>query len=141
MKNNISLYGFKKLIPVLGVFFLLLGSGCQKTPINGDLDGEWEVMEVWHDDIQIERETRLFYNFSRHVCQLTVYGGPFTLGNLAYDRNEIHLYFPYIETPEEELLLRQYGIFSNPVSFNVNFESKSDLILSGDRTTIVLRKF
>lgn len=55
-----------------GIIFI-----CQKAPINGNLDGQWEVVEVNpHPEVEI-LDQRLFYNFYRHVCQLTYYGGFF----------------------------------------------------------------
>lgn len=131
------------LIKLYLVSFLaiLLSQGCTKTPINGNLDGEWEVIEVIPEPPAVENETRYFYNFSLHVCQLTVYGYPFRSGNLRYDGETMSLDFPYINTPEEELILKQYGIFSNPVTFDVYFENKSRLILSNDESTVVLKKF
>ena len=115
--------------------------GCQKAPINGDLDGEWEVVEVTPTPPEAEIENRYFYNFSRHVCQLTVYGGSFTLGNLTYDDETIYLDFPFITTESGMQQLKRYGIYTNPVSFNIKFEGKSRLILWNDDSTVVLKKF
>lgn len=131
--------GFHISYIYIGILIFLVS--CQKTPINGNLDGEWEVMEVIPSPPDWGKETRLFYNFGHHVCQLTVYGGPFTLGNLAYNGEEMTLEFPFINTPVQELQLKQYGIFSNPVSFNVSFESKTRIILSNEESTVILRKF
>lgn len=129
------------LVPALILVCCFVTTGCQKLPINGNLDGEWEVMEVTPAPPEWDVDTRIFYNFSRHVCQLTVYGYPFTVGNLSYNGETIWLDFPYIETPAEELQLKQYGIYSNPVSFDVYFEGKSRMILKNSESTVVLRKF
>ena len=126
---------------ILILFSLSILPTCQKTPINGDLDGEWEVMEVYPEPPEWDSDLRLFYNFSRSVCQLTVYGGPFTLGNLTYEDNVVTLYFPFIETEYQELQLKQYGIFTNPISFNAEFEGNRKLILSNENTIVILRKF
>lgn len=127
---------------ILILFSLSILPTCQKTPINGDLDGEWEVMEVYPEPpAWSQPDLRFFYNFSRNVCQLTVYGGSFTLGNLTYDDVRIDLYFPFIENENQELQLKQYGIYTNPVSFDVYFENKNRLILSNEESTVVLRKF
>ena len=114
---------------------------CQKTDINGDLDGEWEVMSVTPSPPMWDKDERIFYNFGQHVCQLTVYGGPFTEGNMTYNGEEMNLDFPFIDTPSKELQIKQYGIYSNPVSFKVHFESKTRLVLSNDESTVILRKF
>lgn len=129
---------------VIGLLLLMvefMTGGCQKLPLNGDLDGEWEVIEVIPSPPANGIDTRYFYNFSRHVCQLTVYGNVFTVGNLVYDEDTMTLDFPYIRTPEEKLTLKQYGIYENPVSFNVYFETKTRLILSNEDVSIILKKF
>lgn len=126
---------------LLCIFLSVILTGCQKTPINGDLDGEWEVMEVYPDPPEWDKDLRIFYNFSRSACQLTQYGGPFTLGNLVYEGSTITLKFPFIHTESEELQLKQYGIYSNPVSFEVEFQGKRKLILSNEESTVILKKF
>ena len=126
---------------LISLLVSLLFAACQKVPVNGNLDGEWEVMEVYPAPPEWDRNIRLFYNFSRSVCQLTEYGGPFTLGNLVNNGETIYLNFPFINSPGAELQLKQYGIFTNPVSFNVEFEGKSRLILSNEESTVILKKF
>lgn len=115
-------------------------AGCQKKPINGDLDGQWEVMEVYPSP-SYDSGQRLFYNFSLHVCSLTMYGSQFTVGTLSYDNNVIYLDFPDAYSQSSVKKLEEYGIYSNPVSFNVEFEGKKRLVLSNDDSTIILRKF
>lgn len=132
---------YKTLIVTITLIFVSLIPGCQKTPINGNLDGEWEVMEVITENVKPEPSDRYFYNFSRHVCQLTLFGYPFTNGSLIYDGDIMTLNFPFVVSTSEKDLLKQYGIFTNPVSFDVKFEGKSRLILSNDETLIILKKF
>lgn len=130
-------------IKIIGILFItgFFFIGCEKLNINGDLDGEWEVMNVYPSPPPIELDTRYFYNFQLHVCQLTIYGLPFTNGNLDYKGSNMTLNFPYIKNQEEILQLKQYGIFTNPVTFNVEFIGKTGLILSNEDVTITLRKF
>ena len=131
----------KRFALYLSIFLIFTLTGCTKTPINGNLDGEWEVMEVTPEPAEWDADARIFYNFQRYVCQLTFYGGPFTVGNLSYTGDEMSLNFPYIHTPKEISTLRQFGINTNPVTFNVTFENKRRLILYNSEVTIVLRKF
>ena len=125
-----------------GILIIIMNfNGCTKAPINGNLDGEWEVMDVVPSPPSWDHETRFFMSFYMHVCQLTIYGYPFTQGNMRYDDNTISLDFPFIKTPEEQLQLMQYGIYSNPVTFNVEFHGKYKMTLYNDESTITLRKF
>ena len=124
------------LILVLSLLF-----SCQKAPINGDLDGMWQVMEVSPPPKEILIEGRLYYNFSLHVCALSSYGAGFTTGNMHYEGNLLTLDFPYAFSQENILKLKQYGINSNPVNFTVEYIDKNLLILKDGDTTVTLRKF
>ena len=128
-----------KLYLCIPLLFLCFLSAC-KTPINGWLDGQWEVMNV-SPVPQVEIiDQRLFYNFNLHVCDLTYYGGMFSAANLQYDGETLSLQFPYATSENSILTLRQYGILSNPVVFNVEFKDKHNLILFNEESTVVLKK-
>lgn len=114
---------------------------CQKAPMNGNLDGQWEVMEVYPEPANKPLEQRLFYNFYMHVCQLTYYGGYFMDGNMTYDEDIIQMDFPYADSENKIEILKQYGVDTNPVWFIVDFPEKNKMILSNETTTIILRKF
>ncbi|MCH5224943.1 MAG: lipocalin-like domain-containing protein [Muribaculaceae bacterium] len=118
----------------------ILFSGCQKAPINGDLDGQWEVMEVTPPPVEIVIDQRLFYNFNLHTCDLTYYGALFTQGNMRYDGETLWLEFPFSSHENFDLTLLQYGIHSNPVTFNVNFTDSHHLTLYNEDSTVVLIK-
>lgn len=121
------------------LFSLLLS--CQKASINGNLDGRWQVMDVCPSPQDIIIDTRLYYGFYLHVCNLTYYGGSFTEGNMKYEGNSLYIDFPNDTTVESFLRLKQYGINSNPVNFTVEFIDKNLLILKDGETTVTLRKF
>lgn len=128
-----------KLYSILGILFLTFFFSCQKAPINGDLDGQWEVMEVEPEPMETNIPTRIYYNFSLHVCALSYYGGTFAFANMTYTGDELYLDFPSIKD-HERITLRQYGILSNPVNFKVTFSGKKNLVLSNDKSTVVLVK-
>lgn len=137
MKNR------KIILSYLLVFLLgFLAEGCQKEPINGALDGQWEVIEVMPQPETIVIEKRLFYNFSLHVCALTYYEALFMNGNMDYDQSKqtLWLEFPYADSESDILALRQYGILSNPVTFHVDFKDKHHLTLTNQDATVVLVK-
>lgn len=127
------------LIPVFAAILF----GCQKSSINGHLDGRWQIVEI-----ATETETtdvlsqQLYYNFYLHVCDLSYYGGVLTAGNLFYDNSTIILDFPYINSEEGDMKLERYGIYSNPVEFHVEHLDRKNLIMTeGDTIRITLRKF
>ena len=125
-----------------GLLALLLFTlfACQKSPINGDLDGQWQVMEVTPEAPVIIHE-RLYYNFSLHVCNLSYYGGSLADGNLTNYGDRIILDFATATGPTTRKKLEQYGIYTNPVTFNIEYLDKNKLILSNREATVTLRKF
>lgn len=125
---------------IIAILLLFLTSGCQKSPINGDLDGQWQVMEVSPAHAETPIDARLYYCFYLHVCQLNYYGGTLTTGSMDYSGDHITLSFP--DTSEETAAgLRQYGIPANPVTFTVNRLDSKSLILRSATTTVTIRKF
>lgn len=128
----------------LAAFFIMLTStGCQKSPINGDLDGQWQVMEVSPEPAETILTVRLYMCFSLHTVQLTYYGaGPWQSGNiLLFKDKTLSLDFPYATSEESETILRQYGINRNPVTFSIERLDSKKLILRDGETVVTLRKF
>lgn len=138
----------RKFLPIilylaLGIVIALGASSCQKSPINGDLDGQWQIMSVEPEPSDMIIDENLYYCFSLHVCQLTYYGNGYTSGILAFDGNSISLSFPNLDMNNDRniKLLRQYGIYSNPVVFQVDYLDKDKLIMKSEESRVILRKF
>lgn len=130
-----------RLEPIIfGILMILVLQGCQKSPINGDLDGQWQVVEVSPLPEQIVIHENLYYNFSLHVCQLTYYDGWFTKAWMEYNGETLCLDFPYISSQEDLFLLRQYGIPEPETTFKVNFEGSNRLTLKAGEYTVKLFK-
>lgn len=134
----------KYSLGLFGLLLLLLTTGCQKRPINGDLDGQWQVMDVDPPAPEIIITERLYMCFSLHVCQLTEYGkGANTVGNMRFDKKEDLLYldFPTAISALSKARLKQYGIYNNPVTFTIEHLDKKKLILRDGEVVVTLRKF
>lgn len=119
----------------------MTAGGCQKAPKNGWLDGMWEVKQVTVGDKVIEPRDRIFYNFYMDVCSLSYYGGPYTDANMIYDGETLYLDFPYARDEHNMGKLRNYGIYTNPVTFYVHFETDERLILRDGDIVVSLIKF
>lgn len=139
MKDKKGVYIVVLLASLMMILFF---NGCQKAPINGDLDGRWQILEIQTNNSVIDvKDQQLFYNFYMHVCNLSFYGGIFTEANLTYENDMIYLNFPYIYTPGQIERLSEYGIYTNPVEFHVSYLDKKKLIMKNDESIITLRKF
>lgn len=141
MKNtrNTSL---RTLLFLFSLTTLILSS-CQKSPINGDLDGQWQVMDISPEPAITEPDydTRMYYCFSLHVCQLTIPGLVWISGNIQYDYPYLSIHFPKQLTSQEVAILHQYGINSNPVEFTIDKLDGKSLVLRDGDTVVTLRKF
>ncbi|MDE6008586.1 MAG: lipocalin-like domain-containing protein [Muribaculaceae bacterium] len=131
-----------KYLSILILFVIGLFPSCQKSPINGDLDGQWQVLKVTPAPEEVFK-TRIYICFSLHTCQLTAYDvGPWTSGNiLKFSPSTLELEFPHANSAESVQKLRQYGINSSPVTFSIESLTKKTLILRDGETIIELRKF
>lgn len=131
------------ILPLVTIIIMLICTGCPKQPINGDLDGQWQIMEVTPEAPEIVTTERLYMCFYLHTVQLSYYGkNPWAAGNiLLYKDKTLSLDFPY-ETSEESIaLLKQYGIYNNPVTFTIEHLDSKKLILRDGDVVVTLRKF
>lgn len=128
------------IIVSLLTFLPLLTGGCQKSPINGDLDGQWQVMDV-SPALSDTPDARFYMCFYLHVCQLSIDGPVWTTGNMSYDGSSLSLDFPDAEENELKDFYKFYGIDSNPVTFTVKSINGKSMVLTNGPTTVTLRKF
>lgn len=153
MSNKMSIrnHSADAFIPLLIFVFLLLSSyGCNKMPINGDLDGKWRVIEVEKDGeiLEFPQDARFYYNFYLHVCQLgreVGYIDAFT-ANMQYDGEFIHLEMPFVKdgnvSPSELNTLKYWGFpMSGEVMFHINRLTSSYLEMSYESEVVRCRKF
>lgn len=135
---------------VLWILLLVLPQGCSKMPINGDLDGKWQVIEVEDNGVLLESppDTRYYYNFYLHVCQLgREYGyvAQFT-ANMEFTGKSIILDFPYIKAGDayesDMTKLKYWGLpKSGEVVLNVDQLNGSTLVMSYSNVRIKCRRF
>ncbi len=134
--------GVKIIYIVLVSLVAGLLTGCRNMPINGDIDGQWQVMDVYPAPQEEIIKERLYYCFSLHICQLSAYDlGVWRSGKLIYDKEFLYLDFPDSNSPEAAATLKQFGIYNNPVKFQVEYLDKNKLILKDGDVTVSLRKF
>ncbi len=139
--SYISAVGFCIMLCVM-----LLG-GCRKAPINGKLDGQWQIMNIEYlaDGSDITPELRYYIDISLHVVQLRSVPAVVSsnTGNLKYDKDAstITIDFPYITTESQLEQLQRWGIFSNPVTLNIVKLDGKQLVLKSDESVISCRRY
>lgn len=124
---------------VLTISMFMLCS-CLKGSINGDLDGQWQIMQIEHNGADVALEGRKYICVYLHVVQLTE-GGVFTDGNMVYDKSSVSFSFPYAQEGYKLKKLEEWGIYTNPVKFDIEQLDRKTLILSNSDTRIICRRF
>lgn len=120
-----------------GVLCCLLGSACSKLPINGDLDGQWQVQHIEYRSGETETPKQTYYNFSLHTVNLMQVGGPFEAGNMQYSRDSLCISMP-VSSLEN---LRPFGLNQKDTRFGVEKLTSSHLVLQSDYARLSFRKF
>lgn len=147
MKNRIFNILLGAFVAVLAM--ALFGS-CRKAPINGKLDGQWQIMSVeWlADGSDISPELRSYIDINLHVIQLRNVSlsetqGSLISGNLAYDKNNstMTVDFPYNTEGGKLMQLQPWGIYSNPETFEIVKLDGKQLVLKSSQTMITCRRF
>lgn len=135
---------FHKALPLLAFALLaMLAAGCKMGPLYGDLDGQWQIMQVTDDRGQdVPMETRYYYAFERNVVQLRKYPGEgYYSGNLVYKEPMLTMDFPYVAPEDEATTIGEWFISSNPCTMKVVKLDSKHLVLESGPYTVTCRKF
>lgn len=142
MKNTIYNLRIAAAAAVLWLLAATALQSCQKSAINGDLDGQWQVMEVTPAPEETPITERMYYCFYLHTCNLTYYGGStWASARMAFDGGTLTLTFTDKVASSKMAELGQYGITRNPAVFKVATLTDSRLVLKDGDVTVTMRKF
>ena len=131
------------ILSALSILFISGFSGCNKLSHNGKLDGQWQIMTIEQSatgDLSFPEHEYIRINL--HILQLWNNADRQT-ANMIYDKKGgvINCDFPYIKEKDITALLVPYGIYTNPVEFDILKLDGKSLILKTDRTVISCRRF
>lgn len=128
-----------KLTAIFSTLLLLILSGCHYHNINGDLDGQWQLMTIDETDGTQITPDRVYYCIQMHTINLT--GGTGTTGNMQYNKEAKTL---TLDLPLEAKLAK-WGLPDSPckVTFKIKNLSKEHLVmeLEGNGRVLTFRKF
>ncbi len=121
------------------VVMMLCVAGCRKGDINGDLDGQWQIMELERvGEGEVCHPERTYYCLYLHTVNLTKAGGGVIGGNMMYEEGKLlTLNFP--NTKVEGLYY--WGIYDRTTTFEIEHLSSEKMVLKSDKAIIVFRKF
>ena len=136
------------IILIICLTVLALGmTSCQKDSINGKLDGQWQIMKIEKlsdGSVEIPASGKYICIYL-HVVNLNPSSGymgrPYS-GNMSYDKKTgvVTIDFPYNEG-DQVSVLATWGIYSNPVTFHVEFLNNKQLELRSDDAIITCRRY
>lgn len=141
---------------ILFVFAALLLTACDKMPMNGDLDGMWQLLTEEKADTTLNvKDSRIYISFQLHTVQFDAHGtsrqyyATFThRGDTIAYSTICHAAAYETQTDDNELVtadelpaLSTWGIYSLQPTYTVLRLSSETLVLRSDSSTLRLRKF
>ena len=130
---------------LVAILSLLTFGACRKAPINGKLDGQWQIMsiELTADGSAANPKLRSYIDINLHVVNLRNTANNLVAGNLSYDKDNsrLTLDFPYNTGGDAFLLLREWGIYQTPVTLDIIKLDSKQLVLRSPETIITCRRF
>lgn len=133
------------LAAIIALISIALFDSCRKAPINGKLDGQWQIMSInsVDDDTQLLPENTFRYVcINLHVIQFTGNGGGIS-GNMHYDKSEKIIFcdFPYNTEGAAFKHLENYGIYENPAKLEILTLTSSKLVYKTSGAIVTCRKY
>lgn len=137
----------KRLPIILLLFTTLFMSACGKLPMNGRLDGMWQLMSIAPDgDEEINtKESKLYYNVQLHLIGLQKGGQVEYLGRFTQTHDSLFVHDFLLNadnsiqaTPEG---LAPFGIYGTSERFGIEEISNKKMVLKSNKALLTFRKF
>ena len=122
---------------IIAVLLILIVSACGKTPINGDLDGRWQIMRIEYASGEEETPERAYYSVALHTINLMQVGVTSQTGNMEYTGDSLFVEMPVSKI--EDLL--PFGMNDTKQRFGVKELTSKHLVLQSDYARLEFRKF
>ena len=122
---------------IIGALLLLMASACGKMPINGDLDGRWQIMKIEYASGEEEVPERAYYSVALHTINLMKVGVSNQTGNMEYTGDSLFVVMPVSHV--EDLL--PFGMNGTEQRFGIKELTSKHLVLQSDYARLEFRKF
>lgn len=128
------------------ISIVLLLTACDKMPMNGNLDGMWQLMAIQNNatsNVSDVKDSRLYYSFQLHLVQLNSGDAYAHFSHLndsivMYDWCKGNLNNDKITDPT---ILNKYGLYELRDSFRVEVLTHDKMQLRSRKATLSFRKF
>ena len=122
---------------IIGALLLLMASACGKMPINGDLDGRWQIMKIEYASGGEEAPERAYYSVALHTINLMKVGVTSQTGNMEYTGDSLFVVMPVSKVKD----LLPFGMNGTEQRFGVKELTSKYLVLQSDYARLEFRKF
>ena len=122
---------------IIAVLLTLIVSSCGKMPINGDLDGRWQIMKIEYASGEEEMPERAYYSVALHTINLMKVDVTSQTGNMEYTGDSLFVVMPISKV--EDLL--PFGMNGTEQRFSVKELTSKHLVLQSDYAGLEFRKF
>ena len=122
---------------MIAILLMLIVGACGKMPINGDLDGRWQIMKIEYASGEVETPERAYYSVSLHTINLMQVGVTSQTGNMEYTGDSLFVEMPISKI--ENLL--PFGMNGTEQRFGVKELTSKQLVLQSDYARLEFRKF
>ena len=122
---------------IIAVLLILIVGACGKMPINGDLDGRWQIMKIKYASGEEETPERAYYSVALHTINLMQVGVTSQTGNMEYTGDSLFVEMPISKI--EDLL--PFGMNGTEQRFGVKELTSKQLVLQSDYARLEFRKF
>lgn len=150
----------KSLVAILLLLCFALLS-CDKMPLDSRFDGMWQLMSVEQGEQRFDvKSKRIYWSVRRNIVQYSASEMPFIYSHVIIRNDSLTLIDFFHDTeaavegddnqqvlPSESSVLESVGVYASPVgsalraSYYVERVGSSQLVLRGERSVVVFRKF
>ena len=135
----------KKILILFALAIIV--TSCGKTPINGKLDGMWQLMKIEKEngeDINTKKE-RIYYSIQLHLINLTKVNAPQYLGRFNHAGDSLFVHDFRVEGDNSTLATKEqletFGLSEVSERFGVEKLDRKDMVLKSKTARLIFRKF
>ncbi|MCF0187972.1 MAG: lipocalin-like domain-containing protein [Bacteroidaceae bacterium] len=135
---------------ILVLFMAALLAGCAKAPINGVLDGMWQLTRIEKADGSVSEQKNVFWAFQLHLmmlgdqryyCRFTNSGGEMRIYDIASGSSHVE---GDDDKPITEAQLKDvamYGLYKLDTTFKIERLDDDGMVLKSDDARLTFRKY
>lgn len=117
-------------------------SACEKRPVNGDLDGQWQLVGIERDGVFTQGDDR-YLRIQLDVVQLARSGWVPRegTGRMTHEGDVLTIDFVNCHTADDLAMLQAWGVYENPAVYHIEELTSKRLVLKSGNMTSTWRKF